>query len=254
MISFKANRDLVLNLVSKEIKVRYMGATLGFLWSLGNPIMVISTYFVVFTWIMPSSQDRFALHLVTGVLHWALFSQIILMSSDWLTSNSNLIRKVNFLKVTIPISGGLTIMAFWSMAFLTYALMYIPLGGKVTSAIFVYPFVLFSFLMFSFGIGLALSVIAVIFRDVKHIIEVTVPLLFWLTPIVWSFNIVPHRMRDWLLINPLAVFFNSFSSIFHDGLVPPIFDLILSGLLGIFVLLIGYLVFNRLSQNIVEQL
>lgn len=55
-------RDLIINLVSKEIKIRYMGATLGFVWSLGNPLVVTLTYYTVFTYILPSSQDRFALH------------------------------------------------------------------------------------------------------------------------------------------------------------------------------------------------
>lgn len=89
-------RDLIINLVSKEIKIRYMGATLGFVWSLGNPLVVTLTYYTVFTYILPSSQDRFALHLVTGVVHWMLLAQIVSQSGEWLINNGNLIRKLRF--------------------------------------------------------------------------------------------------------------------------------------------------------------
>ena len=110
-----------MNLVSKEIKIRYMGATLGFVWSLGNPLIATLTYYLVFTYILPSSQDRFALHLVTGVVHWMLLAQILSQSGEWLINNSNLIRKLRFPRILLPLSGALSIIIFWVGAMIVYA-------------------------------------------------------------------------------------------------------------------------------------
>jgi len=136
-------RDLVMNLVSKEIKIRYMGATLGFVWSLGNPLIVTLTYYVVFTYILPSNQDRFALHLVTGVVHWMLLSQILSQSGEWLIHNTHLIRKLRFPRIVLPLSGALTVIVFWGAAMIVYALLFTLLGGIATRLYFFTPSSLF---------------------------------------------------------------------------------------------------------------
>lgn len=100
------------NLIRKELQVRYMGSSLGILWSLGSPLVTTLTYFVVFTMIFPSQDPKFPLYLVTGILHWTLVVQIVPQSCDWLINNSGLIRKVWFPRILIPISGLGTVIFF----------------------------------------------------------------------------------------------------------------------------------------------
>lgn len=187
-------RDLVINLVCKEIKIRYMGATLGFVWSLGNPLVVTLTYYMVFTYILPSSQDRFALHLVTGVVHWMLLAQIVSQSGEWLINNGNLIRKLRFPRILLPASGALTVIVFWAGCMIVYASLFAMLGGVFTRALFFYPIVLIAFMALIMGFGLALSVIQITVRDAKHFIDVFLPLLFWFTPIVWVTSSLPEAL------------------------------------------------------------
>ena len=89
-------RDLVRNLVIKDLKVRYQGATLGFLWSLGNPLALILLYDFVFTHVFRSDLPHYILYLVIGVLHYNLFSQSVSQSCESLTSASGLIQKIYF--------------------------------------------------------------------------------------------------------------------------------------------------------------
>lgn len=245
--------DLVRNLVAKEIKVRYMGAALGFAWSLGNPLVVTLTYYAVFTYILPSGQDRFALHLVTGVVHWMLLSQILSQSCEWLINNQSLIMKLRFPRLLLPLSGVLTVGVFWAVAMAVYASMFPLLGGAITQALLWYPLVLACFIAFIVGLGLALSVLQITNRDIKHLVDVFVPLLFWVTPIVWVASSLPAEVRTFVGYNPLAPFFNSFTSILHDGVVPPTRDLLLCAVLGAGAMVFGLLTFKRVD-SVVEHL
>lgn len=246
-------RDLLINLVSKEIKVRYMGAALGFAWSLGNPLVVTLTYYLVFTYILPSNQDRFALHLVTGVIHWMLFSQIILQSSDWLIGSSNLIRKLSFPRAILPISGALTVGTFWIVAISIYAVFYKFLGGYPSSALLWYPLVLIPYVLMIMGLALAISVLQITWRDIKHVTEVVVPLLFWLTPIVWVTSGLSDDIVRIVSLNPLAPFFNSFRAILHESVQPFWHDIVMCWAVGIGSLIGGILVFQR-TDSVVELL
>ncbi|MCF5734008.1 MULTISPECIES: ABC transporter permease [Pseudomonas syringae group] len=246
-------RDLIINLVSKEIKIRYMGATLGFVWSLGNPLVVTLTYYTVFTYILPSSQDRFALHLVTGVVHWMLLAQIVSQSGEWLINNGNLIRKLRFPRLLLPVSGALAIVVFWAGCMLVYASLFAMLGGVFSRALLFYPIVLIAFMALIMGFGLALSVIQVTVRDAKHFIDVFLPLLFWLTPIVWVTSSLPDGIARIAAYNPIGLYFNTFTSILHAGVVPETRDLLLCVFMGAASLLVGLLMFRKVD-NVVEYL
>ena len=247
-------RDLVWNLVAKEIKVRYMGTALGFAWSLGNPLLVTLTYFVVFTYIFPSRQDRFVLHLATGMLHWTLFSQTVLMGCDWLTANASLLKKIWFPRMVVPLSGILGILVFWTAALAVYAALYLPLGGTLAAPLLVYPLVLAAYLAFSFGLGLAVCVIHALYRDLRHLVEVVLPLLFWATPIIWSPATLPAGVQPVMALNPLYPFFIVFSDMLHEGVWPDSLDLLRCLMTGGVMLAIGLIAFRRNADRAVERI
>jgi len=252
--SLLAWRDLVWNLVAKEIKVRYMGTALGFAWSLGNPLLVTLTYFVVFTYIFPSRQDRFVLHLATGMLHWTLFAQTVLLGCDWLMANSSLLKKIWFPRMIVPLSGILGILVFWMAALLVYAALFLPLGGMVAVPLAAYPLVLAAYLSFAFGLGLVVCVIHALFRDLKHLVEVALPLLFWATPIIWSPATLPAGVQPVMALNPLYPFFIAFGAILHDGAWPQPLDLLRCLASGGIMLGLGLILFRHNADRAVERL
>lgn len=243
-------RDLVINLVAKDIKVRYMGATLGFIWSLGNPLAVTLTYYMVFTYILPSSQDRFALHLVTGLVHWMLLAQVLSQSGEWLTHNGNLIRKLRFPRILLPLSGVLTIVVFWSGVMMVYMTLFSLLGGVVSRAMLFYPLVLVSFMALLLGVGLVISVIQITVRDVKHLVDVLVPLMFWMTPIIWVTSSLPKDVARVVALNPVAPYFNSFKAILHEGVSPSADDLLVCVGLGAASVVVGLMVFRGVDRRV----
>jgi len=244
--------DLVRNLVAKEIKVRYMGTFLGFAWALGNPLISIITYYLVFTYLLPTGQDRFALHLVTGIFHWMLFAQVIPQSCEWLTNNHHLLQKVRFPRLLLPISATLTVTVFWIAAMLMYCVLFPLLGGIATSALLWYPLVLVCFVIFIFGVGLLLSVLHARYRDIKPLVDVLVPLLFWLTPIVWFRSNLSADVQEIAAYNPVAPFFNALTAILHDGLSPESGDIWWCAGIALLALVAGLVTFHRNVDNLVD--
>jgi len=246
--------DLVRNLVAKEVKVRYMGSLFGFFWALGNPAFTIITYLIVFTWIIPVTKDRFALHLMTGIFHWMLFAQIVSQSCEWLTNNKNLLQKINFPRLLLPVSAALTVGVFWVAAMAVYCVVFPMIGGVVTSALLWYPLILVCFITMIFGIGLILSVLHVVYRDVKPLVDVLVPLLCWLTPVIWIKENLSQDVQRIVSYNPLAPFFSSFSSILHRGVPPQMEDVLLCVGIAVVSIVIGLVCFTRKVDFLVELL
>ena len=248
-------RDLVLNLVRRDITLRYIGSFAGLVWSLFNPLVIYITYYFIFTMIIPNNIDNFPLYLVVGIVHWVFFSQVVSGSCQWLIANGPLLKKIWFPRMVVPVSGILTILGFWISSLIVLFALYIPLGGRVGPALFAYPLLFALFFMFAFGIGLALSVFNAQYRDVGHLVDVILPLLFWFTPIIWSAEMVRH-LPVWplLVLNPVAPFINSFHAVLYLGEMPAPVDLVLVVIMAVAALALGLFMFRRMADDLVERL
>ncbi|MHB8347768.1 MAG: ABC transporter permease [Acidiferrobacterales bacterium] len=247
-------RDLVRNLVAKEIKVRYMGAALGFVWSLVNPIVITLMYLVIFTYIFPSTQPHYALFMVTGILHWTLFSQVTNQSCEILVQNSGLLKKIYFPRLLVPLSSVLVNLSLWLAALAVYFVFFHILGGHFTWVLLVYPFYLLLFFLFVWGVSMILSTLYVDFRDIKHLVEVSLQVLFWATPIIYELSRVPERLQYIMLLSPLAEFTVVFQTIFYRNRIPsPTITVAFIMWTAISVGL-GLWLFNRRVPELVERL
>ena len=247
-------RDLVRNLVAKDIKVRYMDAALGFAWALVNPFVTTLMYLVIFTYIFPSGVPHYTLFLVTGILHWMFFAQVIAQSPELLVANASLIKKIYFPRILIPLAGLLVNLILWLVTFVVYMAFFPILGGRFTLYMLAYPAYLFLFIAFTFGISLILATMYVHFRDVKHIVEVFLQVLFWSAPILYPLDIIGERARTYILISPLVEFTEIFHRFFYDGRLPSA-SLTASFSLWTFASLsVGLWIFGHWMPKLVEDL
>jgi lipopolysaccharide transport system permease protein len=247
-------RDLVGNLLSKEIKVRYMGASLGFAWSLLNPFITIVTYLVVFTYVFKTGVTNYALFLVTGVLHWTFFANVVAQASELLVANAGLIKKIRFPWKLLVLTNVLLNLVLWMVALAIYLLLFPVLGGNFSPALLAYPFYLLLYVGFSLGISLMLAVAYVEFRDTKHLVEVVLPVLFWATPILYPLDFVPEGARNWLLISPFAEFTLIFQDLCYAGEWPSVALTAAFTLWSAASLSLGIWVFNRHVDRLVMNL
>lgn len=221
-------RELVRNLVLKDLRLKYRSSVLGLLWSLANPLLLIVVYTFAFQYVLKVRTPNYSLFLLVGILHWNLFAHATSGAAGSIVDNGSLIKKVSFPAEILPISAVLFAFAQYLLALLVF----LPatlfwFGVHPGLSLFAFVAMLALLLMFVLGAGLLFAALTVTFRDMKHLIEVLLMLLFWATPIVYDWPQVPARVAPFLLANPMTPFILGFRSVLFDGAAP------VPGLLGL---------------------
>ncbi len=200
-------RTLVKNLVYKDLKLKYRGSVLGVAWSLAHPLLLILVYTIAFKHILKVDQPDYPYFLLVGLLPWNFFSGALLMSTGAVIGNSNLIKKVYFPREILPAATVLFGFAQFLLALVVFlpALLLVsdvPLGW---SSLLFGP-ILVLHLLFTLGLAFALAALTTAFRDVAHLTEVALMLLFWMTPIIYPIAMAPPQLRIFFRLSPLAAF------------------------------------------------
>jgi lipopolysaccharide transport system permease protein len=215
LVSLYRYRSLLKALVLKDLKLKYRGSVFGFLWSLANPLLMIVVYTLAFTFILGIRSEMFVFYLMLGQLAWTFFASSTMMSTGSIVDNTGLLRTVQFPRAILPIATVLfnfaqyllTIAVFLPIMFAWYR---IPL----VEPMILFPAVLALHLAFTIGIALILATTTVFFRDVRHLVEVALAVLFWTTPIVYELDRVPERLRLLILLSPMSPFVVAYQKLF----------------------------------------
>lgn len=247
-------RELLRNLIAKELKLKYRGSIIGILWSLVSPLLTIIVYSIAFRYIIRIPLDNYPLFLVIGVLHWNFFAAASMASTEVILGNANLIHNVNFPRVILPISSVVFHFIQLVLALAAFMLAYVPLGGELWMGLLVYPVVLVLQGFFVAGVAMGVSALTVFYRDLKHLIEVGLMLLFWLTPIIYNFTMIPESMRIWFRVNPMVSFTVSYQDILYLQNIPSLGNWVFMIGLTLIVFLLGYVIFQRQQHRFAEEL
>jgi len=202
-----AYRELLYFMTWRDIKVRYKQTVIGFLWAIIQPVMMMVVFSLFFGSLakLPSDNIPYPLFSYAGVLPWTLFAAGLIRSSNSLVSESNLIQKVYFPRLILPLSGVLTplvdfVIAFVVLLGLMFYYGYYP--GFVTLLILVF---LLLELVLALGIGMWLSAINIEFRDVAYAVPFLIQIGLYASPVVYPSTFVPERFQTaYGLINPMA--------------------------------------------------
>ena len=221
LVSLYSYRSLLKGLVLKDLKLKYRGSVFGFLWSLVNPLLMIVVYTLAFTFILGIRSEMFVFYLMLGQLAWSFFASSIMMSTASIVDNGGLLRTVVFPRAILPIATVLfnlaqyllTIAIFLPLMFAWYR---IPLAEPML----LFPVVLALHVAFTIGIALILATATVFFRDVRHLVEVALAVLFWLTPIVYELERVPETLRLSILLSPMSPFVVAYQKLFFFRVWP----------------------------------
>ncbi|MGF1661151.1 MAG: ABC transporter permease [Kineosporiaceae bacterium] len=271
----RSARELYLNLTLREVRGKYRRTVLGNLWSLLNPLAAMVIYTAVFSVLLrvqpdpgePSGLDVFALWLMTGLLAWNFLSAGVSQGMSALVGNAGLLTKVYFPRWVLIASTV-------SAAGVTYAIELVALSAVLlVFGAFVLPWlpgvVVVGLLLAvtAFGLGLALSVLNVYFRDTQHFVAIGLQVWFYLTPIVYPISLVQEAERrladdrgiDVPLqrlyeLNPMTHFVSALRALMYDNRLPDAVDLVWCLGAAVVSLTVGVLVFRRFSARVVEEL
>jgi ABC-type polysaccharide/polyol phosphate export permease len=208
-------RQLMRSLVAKDLKLKYRGSTLGFLWSLLNPLLMIAVYTVAFQYILHVPTEGFVFYVMLGVLAWTFFANATMMSAGAIVDNGSLIKSVFFPRAIPPVAAVLFNLA----QYLLTALVFVPLMLVLFRVAPAPPMLLFpAFLalqvLFTIGVSLIVATATAFFRDVRHFLEVGLQALFWLTPVIYQLDQINPALQRFILLTPMSPFVVAYQTIF----------------------------------------
>jgi lipopolysaccharide transport system permease protein len=255
MISLFRYGELIRNLVLKDLKLKYRDSTLGFIWSLANPLLLLLVYSFVFTRLLRSDIPNFGFFLLVGILPWNFFAQSLTMSTGAVIDNANLIKKVWLPIEVFPITTVLFNLAQFLLAlFVLLPAAVVYFKSSLTWSWLAFVPVVSLQVIFTLGLCFFFSTATVFYRDVKHFTEVLLLLLFWLTPVVYDLRAVPEPIRYVILINPFSFFVTAYQDILYLGVFPSIGGILAMLLLSFFSLGLGYLFFVTCKARFAEEI
>lgn len=209
-------RELIKNLVLKDLKLKYRGSFFGFLWSMANPLMMILVYSFAFTYIMGNRTEGFVFQVMLGVLSWNFFAGSAGMSAGAIVDNAGLLKSVSFPRVILPLSTVLFSLAQYLLTlavFLPVMLLWYQVPLSTTMLLF--PVFLVLHVTFTIGVAFVLATATAFFRDVRHLLEVALAVMFWTTPILYELRTVPESFRLLVLLSPMSPFIVAYKQLLY---------------------------------------
>jgi lipopolysaccharide transport system permease protein len=256
LVTLVRYRALIESLVSRELKARYRGSVLGFLWSFVNPLLLLLTYTFVFTVVIPNRQadiQPYFLFLFCGILPWTWLQGSLAESSGVIIASGNLIKKVLFPAEVLPTVTVLANLAHFVLG-LPVLLAFLIWKGKLAWTVLLLPLPIFVQLVLSLGLAFFLSALTVHFRDIQNIVTHVLHLWFFATPIIYSYAaIAPGPLRQALRLNPMTHVIVMYQQVLFYGAVDHWRGLLLALLVGCVFLAAGAFLFERLRDTLPEE-
>ncbi len=206
-------RELLTNLVRKELKVKYKGSFLGFAWSLARPLLMLLIYYIAIGKFLKSPVPDFVIFLFSGLVAWTFFADVVNGATSAITGNAGLIKKVYFPREILPLSVvGAALVQFALMVGVLFVVV-LASGRSLDPLKLLYlPAALVPLLLFATAIALLMSAANVYLRDTQHLVEVGLLFWFYMTPILYAFGTVQDKIagvggvvEQIYLGNPMAV-------------------------------------------------
>lgn len=244
-------RELIWALALKDLKIRYKRSVLGFLWALLNPAFLMIVLTVVFSTILSWNIPHYAVFLLSVLLPWTFFSQSLSYAAECIVGNGDLIKKVAVPKIVFPVAAVVSNMINFLLSIIPLALIVVALGHPFHWTWIYLPVPLLALTIFTLGATFLFASVNVYYRDVSHILQILLQILFYLTPIIFSVEFFPEKYRWIFKLNPLVYFMNGFRLSVYYGQLPRLSSVAASFACAFISLAIGLAVFRRHQNNFV---
>jgi len=265
------HRPLIRSLVTRELKARYRGSVLGYLWSFVNPLLLLGVYWFVFTtvFVPPRAEGDdiapYALFMFCGLLPWTWFSSALTDAASSLVTGGNLIKKLIFPAEVLPIVSVPASGVHFLLGLPVYLALWIAFKPEALSLHVLWlPLVVLVQLVFTLGFALFLAALAVHFRDVRDLLANALTLWFFLTPIIYSRSFlqqIGETTESWFVrglvqaldLNPMAHIIDGYHTSIFEGSLIPWKRLPVTLAVSLLVLVAGYAFFDRLRDSFPEE-
>lgn len=248
------SRNVLSQLVAQQLILRYRRTALGYLWTLINPLLMMSVMAVVFATLFKVDLKTFAIFLFSAMIPWNFFSSVVTQSGTSFINNEGLIKKIYLPKAIFPLSIALALLIDSALSFFALFAIIVVIGGSLSWAVLFIPVAYILLFFFALGIGLITSVATVFFRDLQHVILIAMQGLFFLTPILYKRDAIAGKV-SWLVdFNPVVPFIELFRAPLYLASLPSSSVIFQAMLLSLSAMAVGLFVFLRQEKKIVFRL
>ena len=240
---------LLRNLVHRDITIRYKRSVLGFFWTMLHPLLLALILMMVFSTVFRFAVPRYELYVLAALLPWTFFAQTTVGSMASLAWNGSLMKRVRVPKSIFALSTVIAGLVNLTLAYIPLVLIMLLRGAPITPAFAFLPVSLLILALFTYGVSLTLSALAVYFVDVREMFNVALTALMYFTPVIYPIEVVPERFRRFFALNPLMYFMEIVRAPVHDGVLPSMHALSIAGASALVAVVVGWTVFRRLSRG-----
>ncbi len=245
---------LLANLVKRDLTVRYKRSAIGYLWTMLNPLLLMIILTIVFSTVFRFDIVHYPVYFLSGYLVFGFFTQTTMQSMTSLAWNGALMKRVRVPKSVFAISTTISGLVNLCLAYVPMFAIMLVLGAPIRPAVLFLPVAFLVIAVFTLGVSLILSALAVYFEDVIHTYSVATVGLLYLTPIIYPIGIVPHQFLWLIRANPLTHLFKLARDPVYSGTLPAGHVVIASVGLAVAAIVIGWFLFHRLARGFYHHL
>ncbi len=247
-------RDLIYNLVARDLKARYKNSVVGVFWSLLNPLVMSAIFTFVFTVLMPSGLPHYALFVLIGLLAWNWTVGAVVGGAQSIIAHGHLVKKVYFPTEVLPISTVISNLINFLLALIPLFLVMLLSGIVPGPQLVLLPLAVLTQCLFLMGLALGLAALNVPFRDTAAVLDVLMLGWFFLTPVFYRVeDLAGGWSRLMYIVNPLASIIANYRVLLYYNTWPDPLFMLRTFTQALVVLAAGYLVFSLLRDRLPEE-
>ena len=253
-------RFFIISSIKTEFKSRFTRSKFGSLWMILHPLALVLVYAFILSKIMTAklpgveTQYAYPIYILAGIVGWTLFSEILGRSLNVFIENGNLLKKISFPKLTLPlIFIGSSLINFFILFFMMFVIFGF-LGHVPYHALYWIPLLVVLTVALAVGIGMTFGILNVFMRDVGQFMAIVLQFWFWLTPIVYMTSIMPENYQKYITLNPVTGIVLGFQNILVYDKAPDFNLLIYPSIFAVFSLTLAFILFKKASEEMADVL
>lgn len=250
MFNYFKYKDLLVELVKREIKARYKQSILGYGWVIFVPLLNLVVLTLVFSFFIriPTGNIPYPIFLFTGLIPWTLTANSVMYATSSLVENNNLITKIRIPSEIFPLATVLTKLFDFSLTLVIYVLLLIFFKVRLPITVFYFPLILFVQVLFTLGVSFILSATNVFFRDVENVLGVLITFWLYLTPVLYPQELIPKNLVPFFNLNPMMPIIGAYRNTILYGRPPAWTSFSYAAISSIVVFIVGLIFFKSKSK------
>lgn len=246
-------REMIFSLVRRDLKGRYKGSVLGFLWTFLNPLLQLGVYTLVFSVILKGGIEDYYLFLFVALVPWIFFQTSVAGGATCIWDQQDLVKKIYFPREVLPLSFVLSQFVNMLLSLIVvFAVLFFSSKKINWEALLYLPLVMMVEFLLALSIAMIVSGLTVYLRDIQYMLNILMMAWQFLTPIMYSEEIVPNEILPIFLANPMTPVIIAYRDILYYQRVPEITTIMHAVIMGMGILFLGVFIFSKLKRRFAE--